>query len=147
MSYKMTRNEAEAFLAELHVGIVSVNGINRGPISVPVWYAYEPGGELRFCTGKNTYKVKLFQHFSRISMCVQDENRPYSYVSVEGPIVGIETCEPMRDLLPIAIRYMGEKEGRKYVEEKNQDLEDLLIHMRPERWYSANYGKPNSESE
>lgn len=141
MSYKMKREEAEAFLAGLHVGIVSVNGINRGPITVPVWYAYEPGGELRFCTGKQTRKAKMFQHFSRISLCVQDEHRPYSYVSVEGPIVAIEPCNPQRDLQPIAIRYLGEKDGREYVKEMSPESEDILVHMRPEHWYSADYGK------
>ena len=147
MSYKMTKSEAEAFLAGVHVGILSVNGINRGPISVPVWYAYEPGGEIRFCTAKDSLKAKMFLKFSRISMCVQDESRPYRYVSVEVPIVAIEPCDPLQNLLLIAIRYMGEKDGRDYVAELNQDSEDILVFMRPERWYSADYGKLNTESE
>ena len=36
----MTRAEREAFLAALHVGIISIAETGRGPLAVPIWYAY-----------------------------------------------------------------------------------------------------------
>ena len=43
MSLKMTKEEREAFLADLHVGVISIARDGRGPLTVPIWYDYEPG--------------------------------------------------------------------------------------------------------
>jgi len=43
----MSAKEREAFLAGLHVGVISIVEPGRGPLTVPIWYAYEPGGDLR----------------------------------------------------------------------------------------------------
>ena len=42
MAYKMTKEESEAFLADLHVGIIGINGQRRGPLMLPIWYSYIP---------------------------------------------------------------------------------------------------------
>jgi hypothetical protein len=46
MSLAMSRAEREAFLADTHVGVVSISEDRRGPLTVPVWYRYTPGGEV-----------------------------------------------------------------------------------------------------
>ena len=45
MSMKLTKEEREAFLADLHVCVL---GVNHGdiPLAVPIWYDYEPGGDV-----------------------------------------------------------------------------------------------------
>ena len=55
----MTKSEREAFLAETRVGIVSIAEAGRGPLTVPVWYHYEPGGVVRFVTGGASRKAAL----------------------------------------------------------------------------------------
>ena len=52
MSLAMTKEEREAFLADVHVGIISVAEDGHGPLTVPVWYSYEPGGEVRIITAR-----------------------------------------------------------------------------------------------
>ena len=84
MSLAMTKQERETFLADLHVGIISISEEGRGPLTVPIWYSYEPGGELRVVTAKTSRKARLLQHAERFSVCVQTETLPYKYVSVEG---------------------------------------------------------------
>ena len=86
MSLTMSKGEREAFLADLHVGLLSVADDGRGPLAVPIWYAYEPGGELRFVTGRDSRKGRLLARAGRVSLCVQTEALPYKYVSVEGPV-------------------------------------------------------------
>ena len=61
MSLAMTREEREAFLAEVHVGVVSIADPERGPLTVPIWYAYEPGGELRIVTDRDSRKGWLLE--------------------------------------------------------------------------------------
>ena len=63
-----------SFLADLHVAIISVPVRNRGHLTVPIWYAYEPGGGIRFITFKKSWTAKLLKYCSRISLCVQAES-------------------------------------------------------------------------
>ena len=42
MKLSMTRAEREAFLAGVHVGVLSIPEPGRGPLAAPIWYGYEP---------------------------------------------------------------------------------------------------------
>jgi nitroimidazol reductase NimA-like FMN-containing flavoprotein (pyridoxamine 5'-phosphate oxidase superfamily) len=140
----MTRAERESFLAALHVGIVSLPDAGRGPLTVPIWYAYTPGGEVRFVTDRGSRKGKLLATGTRISFCVQTETAPYKYVSVEGPVVGIEPADRERDTRPLAHRYLGPELGDRYIEATADDRaagESVLVRMRPERWLCVDYAK------
>jgi nitroimidazol reductase NimA-like FMN-containing flavoprotein (pyridoxamine 5'-phosphate oxidase superfamily) len=142
MALTMTRMEREAFLADVHVGIISIAEEGRGPLTVPVWYDYAPGGELRLITGRNSRKGHLLARAGRFSLCVQTETSPYRYVSVEGPIMAIEAVDVERDLRPLAHRYLGVEEGDSFVEQMCASQgENILICMRPARWLTADYSK------
>ena len=142
MALTMTKMEREAFLAEVHVGIISIAEEGRGPLTVPIWYAYAPGGELRLLTGRNSRKGRLLTQAGRFSLCVQTEAPPYRYVSVEGPITAIEAVDVERDLRPLAHRYLGAEEGESFVEQmRGGQSGNILIRMRPERWLTADYSK------
>lgn len=142
MTVAMTRQEREMFLAGLHVGIISVPEEGRGPLTVPVWYAYEPGGDLRIITGRSSRKRRLLEKVRRFSLCVQTESPPYKYVSVEGPIVGIDGSDVERDLRPLARRYLGTEAGDRYVQTTREEHTDnVLVRMRPERWLAVDFGK------
>src|SRR5262245_65477596 len=101
MSLIMTKQEREAFLADVHVGIISIAEEGRGPLTVPVWYAYDPGKDLRIMTGRDSRKGRLLARAGRFSLCAQTESPPYKYDSVEGPIVYTESEDIMRDLTTI----------------------------------------------
>jgi len=144
MSLAMTRSEREAFLAGVHVGVLSVAEDGRGPLSVPIWYAYEPGGELRLVTERGSRKGRLLARAMRLSLCVQTETPPYQYVSVEGPVVALEDADVERDVRPLARRYLGRELGDRYVEATGgTDARggSVLVRVRPERWLSVDYRK------
>jgi len=144
MSLAMTRSEREAFLAGVHVGVLSVAEDGRGPLSVPIWYAYEPGGELRLVTERGSRKGRLLARAMRLSLCVQTETPPYQYVSVEGPVVALEDADVERDVRPLARRYLGRELGDRYVEATGgTDARggSVLVRTRPERWLSVDYRK------
>ena len=49
---QMTERECQEFLAGPHVAVLSVaRDGGRAPHATPVWYAYEPGGDVTFFTG------------------------------------------------------------------------------------------------
>ena len=144
MSLLMTKEEREAFLADVHIGIVSIADMGRGPLTVPIWYEYDAGGDLRIVTGRASRKGKLLAVAGRFSLCVQSEKPPYKYVSVEGPIVSTDAADIERDLRPLARRYLGQEKGDRYIEESRNlptQQDQLQIRMRPERWLTADYSK------
>jgi nitroimidazol reductase NimA-like FMN-containing flavoprotein (pyridoxamine 5'-phosphate oxidase superfamily) len=142
MSLAMTKQEREAFLADVHVGVISIPEPGRGPLTVPIWYAYDPGGELRVVTARTSRKGQLLARSGRCSLCAQTETAPYKYVSVEGPIVAIEDANLERDLRPLARRYLGPEMGDQYVERTAAEHEDnMLVRMRPERWLTVDFAK------
>ncbi|GAB4326057.1 MAG: pyridoxamine 5'-phosphate oxidase family protein [Dehalococcoidia bacterium] len=143
MALAMTNDEREAFLAGVHVGILSIAAEGRGPLAAPVWYAYEPGGEVRLVTGRGSAKHRLLEAAGRATLCVQEESLPYRYVTVEGPVtLGAPDYE--RDVLGIAVRYLGERAGRAYAEGNGgpaSTAQSVLVTLRPERWRSEDYGR------
>ena len=143
MSLKMTKPEREAFLADLHVGVISIAEKDRGPLTAPIWYGYEPGGELWILTERNSRKGRLLQEAGRFSLVAQTETPPYKYVSVEGPITSIEKPDLERDERPMAHRYLGPKLGDGYFEatRADGDVDNILVKMRPQRWLTTDYSK------
>ena len=140
MSLSMTRQERETFLAQVKLGVVSIPEEGRGPLAVPVWYDYEPGGELRFVTGEDSHKARLLQRAKRISFCVHDDSVPYKYVSVEGLVVAIEKPDLERDIRKVAHFHLGPKEGDRHTESM-KECDSILVRMRPERWFTVDYSK------
>ena len=49
MALTMTKMEREAFLAGVHVGMISIAEEGRGPLTVPIWYAYGCGSFRALC--------------------------------------------------------------------------------------------------
>jgi nitroimidazol reductase NimA-like FMN-containing flavoprotein (pyridoxamine 5'-phosphate oxidase superfamily) len=76
MSLAMNRAEREAFLAGTHVAIVSIAEEGRGPLSVPVWYRYAPGGEVRFATGEGSRKARLLKHSGERAFAYRRRRHP-----------------------------------------------------------------------
>lgn len=142
MSPTMTTTERERFLADVHVGMISIAEEGHGPLSVPIWYGYTPGGELFVWMEKASRKARLLQHAGRFSLCVQSEQRPYQYVSVEGPITAIEPVDLERDARPLAHQYLGIDAGNVYIAESASAIangQHIVVRMRPERWLTADY--------
>jgi nitroimidazol reductase NimA-like FMN-containing flavoprotein (pyridoxamine 5'-phosphate oxidase superfamily) len=141
MSLTMSVEEREQFLAGLHVGVLSVTaGGGRGPLTVPVWYDYYPGGPVNVITGRSSRKGQAIAAAGRMSLCAQDENPPYRYVSVEGPVVFEEL--DLDERLAMARRYLGTDGGDRYVADNpDSDGENVVIRMTPEHWLSVDYGK------
>jgi PPOX class probable F420-dependent enzyme len=139
VSVNMSRGEREAFLAEVHVGVLTVVAdAGRGPLATPVWYSYQPGGVVTVTTGGDTGKAKAVAAAGRFSLCAQDEAPPYKYVTVEGPAV-IEPAN-QAERTAIARRYLGPEGGDAYIA-ANPGADSVAIRMTPEHWQTADFGK------
>ena len=139
MTLAMSKEEREQFLADLHVGIISIARENMGPVTVPIWYDYEPGGDLWVITGSNSIKGKQLAKTDRFSLCAQTEAPPYKYVSVEGPFTTHPTSPDK--LLQMSVRYLGEEMGKAYAAGSESDDSSIIVSMQPENWLTVDYSK------
>lgn len=136
----MARSAREQFLAGVHVGVLGVERADGPPLVVPLWYSYEPGGDVTILMSSTSLKGRLLAAAGRATLCVQQDTLPYRYVSVEGPVV----IEPLSaDALPeverMASRYLGEEMGRQYANAEIAD-DEVKVTLTPERWFSVDYG-------
>jgi PPOX class probable F420-dependent enzyme len=139
VSVSMSSAEREAFLADVHVGVLAVAaGQGKGPLTTPVWYSYQPGGLVTVTTGGSSSKARAIAAAGRFSLCAQDEAQPYKYVTVEGPAV-IEPSETA-DRIDIARRYLGPEGGDAFIA-ANSGADDVMIRMTPEHWQAADFSK------
>ncbi|MDW3219997.1 MAG: hypothetical protein R8F63_15390 [Acidimicrobiales bacterium] len=141
-SIVMTKEERETFLADLHTGIVSIPEEGRGPVTVPIWYRVDDNGDVLMLTPADSRKGRLCDVGTRISLCAQDESMPPKYVSVEGPIVARDEGT-VAEATTMAVRYLGDEIGAAYIEATRGEgaHDELLIRLRPERWFSGDFAK------
>jgi PPOX class probable F420-dependent enzyme len=139
VSLNMSQDEREQFLAGVHVGVLSACICDdSGPLTVPVWYNYTPGGQLSVSTDRASRKAAAIAAAGRFSLCAQDERPPYRYVSVEGPAVIEDLGAAER--LAMARRYLGTEGGDAYVA-ANPAGDEVIIRMTPQHWRTIDYGK------
>ena len=140
----MSKSDREAFLADLHVGVgvgvvVGVVGVAREgapPLAAPVWYSYEPGGDVVFVFESASEKIKCFEVAGQASLCVQNEAMPYKYVTVEGPVVVGDTDDDVQRSL--AHRYLGPDIGDLYLGAIS-DTVSRVARLAPTRWRTVDY--------
>jgi nitroimidazol reductase NimA-like FMN-containing flavoprotein (pyridoxamine 5'-phosphate oxidase superfamily) len=142
----MSQTERQAFLAETHVGIVTVSDEGRGPLAAPIWYRYEPGGAVCFVTEGNSKKAKLLRKAGRATFLVQTETPPYKYVTIEGPVTLTREIDQRRDVEEIAYRYLGREFGAQYLKTAGAQHQALeLFSIVPQRWASADFTRAFAE--
>ncbi|WP_019326555.1 pyridoxamine 5'-phosphate oxidase family protein [Streptomyces sp. TOR3209] len=137
----LIREEREKFLAEPHIAALAVDaGEGRAPLTVPIWYQYEPGGDVWIITGLDSRKNRLIQAAGRFTLMVDRLEPTIRYVSVEGPVV--ETVAATEeDLREISARYLPPEKVDGYVAYASADHgEQVIVRMRPERWVSSDLG-------
>jgi Pyridoxamine 5'-phosphate oxidase len=138
---RLSAHDREQFLAEPHIAALSVSdGPGRGPLTVPIWYQYQPGGEVWILTEASSRKARLIEAAGRFTLMVDRVTPTTRYVSVEGPVTRTipGTDELRRE---ITGRYLPPEQARAYLKLAEAEFgEEIAIYLRPERWLSADLG-------
>ncbi|MEZ5263456.1 MAG: TIGR03618 family F420-dependent PPOX class oxidoreductase [Acidimicrobiia bacterium] len=132
----MSDDERDAFLQERRVGVLAMGRDGAGPLLAPIWYRYEPGAGFEILMGGSTAKAARLRAEGRASICVQDEGRPYRYVTVEGAVTveslgGLEAARPAIEQM--ASRYLGSAAGAAYAK-AFRTPDEVIVRLTPERW-------------
>jgi len=130
---KMTEDEIFAFIAEKpRTAKLATVRRDGSPHVVPVWVAVD-GRQLVFNAGADTLKGKSMRRDPRVSLCFDDEEPPFAFVSIDGTVTLEDDLEAM---LPwstaIAARYMGEEQAEAYGR-RNAVEGELLVRVTPTR--------------
>ncbi|WP_435612235.1 pyridoxamine 5'-phosphate oxidase family protein [Streptomyces sp. bgisy159] len=138
----LSREERETFLSEPHIAALSVDGgPGRAPLSVPIWYWYEHGGDVWIMTGRESRKYGLIEAAGRFTLMVDRLEPTIRYVSVEGPVVAVDPATK-EELRKMSARYLPAEKVDGYVDFAwKEHGEQVVIHMRPERWVSSDLGQ------
>lgn len=145
MPRQLTEKERQEFLAEPHIGVLSVaSDDDRPPLTVPVWYGYRPGGNVSFFTGtrgRKARKIKLIQDSGVLSLAVQREKFPYRYVTVEGTVIQIDRPPSAEQMFAVVRRYLPEEAAQGFVKAELElpGSELVLFTIRPDRWLTADF--------
>jgi PPOX class probable F420-dependent enzyme len=138
---QMTKSEIKKFLMkDTFTGKLATVKKNGSPHVVPIWFIVEEINSrnrntvrnIYFTTGRDSVKAKNIQRDSRVSICVDDQTPPFSFVSIYGnaKLIPYRQKEALKWATKIADRYMG-KENAKAYGERNSGEDEVLVRIRP----------------
>ncbi len=132
---EMTDNERDDFLAERRVAVLAIERDGKGPLCAPVWYRRTEEGAFEIAMANGSAKASRLRASGRATLCIQDEGRPYRYVTAEGPAsVTVMSDEERHEVLTdIATRYLGTQGGAAYAD-NFPGHEEALVTVSVERW-------------
>jgi nitroimidazol reductase NimA-like FMN-containing flavoprotein (pyridoxamine 5'-phosphate oxidase superfamily) len=133
----MTKDERDAFLSAVRVGVLAIERPGRGPLALPIWYQYVDG-VVEIGMSGDSIKAQLLRAAGRATMTVQTETPPYQYVSVEGPV---EVLAEQRDDVAMASRYLGPELGQWYADNNPSTDESVVVRLHCESWMTMDFAK------
>ena len=136
---EMSKNEIRNFLMQgTLTGKLATVKKDGSPHVVPIWFVLDDGEnnieDIIFTTHHNSIKSKNINRDNRISICVDDQTPPFSFVVVEGEakIFPYKQKEVLKWATKIAGRYMGKKKASKYGR-INSGEGAVLVRIRPKK--------------
>ena len=121
--------DREAFLREANIAVLSTVDASCRPHGAPVWYLYDDG-VFTISTGRGSQKHRNIGRNPEISLVIDSRTLPYYAVMISGRAeIGAPLSSDER--LRLAVRYLGEELGRRYIEmTRGEDSISLRIQPR-----------------
>ena len=137
----LSKDKREQFLTEPHIAALSVSaGDKRGPLTVPIWYQYRPGGDPWVLTGAGSRKHRLIEAQGEFTLMIERVEPTVRYVAVDGPVTRIESGTHDQ-LVEMTERYLAPDKVDAYLDYARRELgEHVAIFLKPEHWLSADLG-------
>ncbi len=118
------------FLERPRIGRLGTIRRDGTPHIAPVWYRFVDGAFL-VLTERGSQKYKNIERDPRVEFCIDDERPPYHTIIVRGRALFEEA--PGREWREeMAIAYLGEDAGKRYIEQNMHD-NNVMLRIVPER--------------
>ena len=129
-------NEARRrqFLKKPRVAVLSFLARDGSPVATPIWYEYRDG-KFYVHTSEETFKARCIRRDPRVSLCIQDEEPPYSFVAVRGKAKAVQEPDPAELDKRMAYHYLGRIGGNYYLREIAPQYggRPVTLEIEPER--------------
>ena len=140
MAYRpMSDDKVRAFLTAMPArpAILATTRADGRPHVAPVWYAVDDDGTIVFNTGETTVKGRNLRRAGYAAMSVDDDEAPFSFVTLEGPVsISDDLADVRRWAAVIGGRYMGADRAEEYGE-RNGVPGELVVRLTPAKVLSA----------
>jgi PPOX class probable F420-dependent enzyme len=112
-------------------GVLATTRTDGRPHAAPVWYDLDDDGTIVFTTGADTVKGRSIRRTGNVTLCVQDDRPPFSFVIVDGDASWSEDLDQLRYWATrLGGRYMGPDRAEEYGA-RNAVPGELLIRVTP----------------
>ena|SRR5258708_38649344 len=124
-------NEQRTFLlTDTRTGKLATVRKDGRPHIAPIWFDLD-GNTLVFNTGETTVKGNNIRRDARVSLCVDDQTPPFSFIIIEGITELIDDPTALRYWAArIGGRYMGANRAEEYGKRNGVEGE-LLVRVTP----------------
>jgi len=122
----------QEFLTALpaHTAKLAVVKADGSPHVAPVWIDVD-GDDVVFTTGAETLKGKAILRDPRVSICVDDERPPFSFVTISGRArISIDPDELLYWATRLAGRYMGDDVAEEFGR-RNAVPPEMVVRVTP----------------
>ena len=143
----MSKGEIEKFLMQgTFTGKLATTKKDGSSHVVPIWFVFDSNNndgrvsetekegydDIIFTTSSGSAKARNIQRENRVSICVDDQTPPFSYVVIYGTarIQHCEQTELFRFATKIAQRYVG-KEVAELYGKRNSAEGEVLVRIKP----------------
>jgi len=107
------------------------------PHVAPIWYVVDDDDTIVFTTGADTVKGRTLRRTGRAALCVDDDQPPFAFVTIEGTVTLSDDVEALRHWAAvIGARYMGDDRAEEYGA-RNGVPGELLVRLTPDRVVAA----------
>ena len=112
---------------------------DKSPHIVPVWFVLDEShnkggrlGDVVFMTGVDSLKARNIQRYNKVSICVDDQIPPFSFVTIFGiaRIYHYNQTKLFKWATRIAERYMGKDKAESYGK-RNSGEDEVVIRVKP----------------
>jgi PPOX class probable F420-dependent enzyme len=130
---KMTHDQWREFvMTGTRTGKLGVIRPDGRPHVTPIWFVLD-GDDFLLNTGADTVKGQALRRDPRVSLAVDDERPPFSFVVVEGEAeLSDDLAEVRKWAAVIGGRYMGADRAEEFGA-RNGVPGELLVRIRPSR--------------
>lgn len=138
---EMSNREIRGFLKKgTFTGKLGTVDKHGNPHVVPIWFVLDGGttnnkiGDIYFTTGVDSTTAQNMERNNTVSLCVDDQEPPFSFVFLRGKakLFPYKEKESISWATKIAARYMGRKKVAVYGK-TNGGEGTVLVRMRPEK--------------
>ena len=128
---KMPEGAWREFLSQPRTGKLATTRADGSPHVTPIWFVLD-GDDIVFTTHHSSVKARDIARDGRVSLCVDDERPPFSYVIIQG--TAVNSPEDQEHLVEWATRlggrYMGADRAEEYGK-RNGVPGELVMRLRP----------------